>query len=83
MRMEVLHITELPSYLEENPTLIKQKTFTKSKPVFLSDPETIHKPSGISQVSSRNSHISEKLNGNKIWGELGAMTQMRKSFLCG
>lgn len=40
MKMEVLHITELPSYLEGNPTLIKRKASTKSKPLFLSSSET-------------------------------------------
>lgn len=84
MKMGVLHIAELPSYLEGKPNINKEENLQQNQsPFFLSGSETIHKPTGISQVSSRNSHSSEKLSGNKIWGELGIMTQMRESCLCG
>lgn len=83
MKMEVLHITELPSYLEGKPNINKEENLQQNQsPFFLSGTETIHKPPGISQVSSRNSHSSEKLSGNTIWGELGTMSQMRERESC-
>lgn len=80
MKMEVLHITELPSYLEGKPNINKTENLQQNQSHFFCQ---VQKQQYINLQAfppecSRNSCVSKNLGGNRTWDELVPTTHMRK-----